>query len=48
MACMPTFEIASLSIRSLKDFQDTKLAEQVFQEINKAGKDFIPDIYGAW
>ncbi len=46
MAYMPTFEIASLSIRSLKDFRDTKLAEQVFQEINKAGKDFIPDIYG--
>lgn len=46
MAYAPTFKIISLSLSSLKDFQDTQLAEQVFQEINKAGKDFIPDIYG--
>lgn len=46
MAYSPTFNTVSLSIMSLKDFQDAELAEQVFQEINKAGKDFIPDVYG--
>lgn len=46
MACTHTYERVSFSIRSLKDFQAAELAEQVLQEINKAGKDFIPDTYG--
>lgn len=46
MANMPIYERVSFSIRSLKDFQDAELADQVLQEINRAGKDFIPDVYG--
>lgn len=46
MAYMPTLKEVSLSLSSLKDFQDTALAEQVLQAINEAGKDFIPDTYG--
>lgn len=46
MAYTPTFKTVSLSIMSLKDFQDAELAEQVFQAINEVGKDFIPDVYG--
>lgn len=46
MAYTPTFKRASLSLSSLKDFQDANLATSVLLEINKAEKGFIPDIYG--
>ena len=48
MAYTPTFPSVSFSIRSLKDFQDAKLAERVLEEINEAGKDFIPVFYGEY
>lgn len=43
-----TYNSATLSLTSLKDFQDAELAARVLQEINEAGQDFIPNVYGEY
>jgi len=41
-----TFDVISLMIMSLKNFQDAVLAEKVISKINEYGKDYIPQVFG--
>lgn len=39
-------DLISFSCSSLKDFQNAELAKSVLKEINEAGQDFVPTVYG--
>lgn len=43
-----TYDLISLTIMSLKDFQDAELAYSVIKKINEYGMDFMPNVYGIY
>lgn len=43
-----TFDLISLKISSLKNYQDESLANNVLNKINEYGKNFIPQVYGIY